>query len=77
MKTLWTTGDVIEALNGTAEFAKLFGFTASRVCNYRQRGRFPKETFIVIQRELKKRELRADLSLWSALPVEVFELGAA
>lgn len=74
---LHTTGEVIDALDGTGGTARLLGYTPQRVCNYRSREKFPITTFEAITEELRKRGLRADPALWPDLPASLAQELAA
>lgn len=64
MADLQTAGEVIDALGGTAATARLTGRKVQHVSNWRAAGRLPAKTFLVLQAELRERELSAPPSLW-------------
>lgn len=64
MESLTTTGEVIDALGGTAAVARLFGRSMTVVSNWKAGGCFPANTYVVFQRELAKLGLIAPDRLW-------------
>lgn len=61
---LQTVQDVIQALGGTAETARLTGKRSNHVVNWRNDGRFPAATFLLLTDQLRKRGCNAPPSLW-------------
>lgn len=61
---LLTVHDVIEELGGNAEAAKLLGVQYNTVCNWKMFGRFPSDTYVMMQKALKMREQTAPDHLW-------------
>ncbi len=60
-----TTAQVIDALGGIAEVAKLTGRNYDAVEKWRNaRGVFPPSTFLVMTKALQQRGASAPLSLW-------------
>ena len=54
---------VIEALGGTMEVAKLFGYTEQRVCNWRKRG-LPPDTYDALRPLVLKKVGSAPPLMW-------------
>jgi hypothetical protein len=67
LETLSTTDEVIDALGGNAECARRIGYAAKTVSAWRAwlRGRFPAETYVVLQDELRKAGKTAPATLWN------------
>lgn len=65
MTIIDNTTDIIATLGGTAAVARLTSTTAKAVHNWRAFGRFPANTFIVINSELIRLGLSAPAELWS------------
>lgn len=69
-----TTSEVIRALGGPREVARLvtsYGYRAgyNAVTNWKTRGKFPCETFLIMTSALRERDLgEADPSLWGIIP---------
>ena len=63
-RQLTTVDEVIDALDGTSETAKLVGRNSQAVSNWRARKQIPAETFVVLSAELRRRGLTAEASLW-------------
>lgn len=63
MSILNTPSAVIDALGGPTRTARLVGRSPNAVWNWRERG-FPPETYLVCQRLLSERGLRAPARLW-------------
>lgn len=59
-----TTGEVIDALGGTAAVARLLGRSMTVVSNWKAGGCFPSNTYVVFQTALARIGLRAPDSLW-------------
>ena len=64
MQELGTTKDVMDALGGTAEVAKLTGRTYNAAHNWRAFPRFPSNTYVAITRALDEKGIHAPASLW-------------
>jgi hypothetical protein len=72
MINLNTTEDVIDVLGGLAELSTLTGTSVNGVYNWRTENKFPADTYLLIQGELKLRNLIAPDHLWpmrKAVPV--------
>lgn len=67
MNTLRTTDEVIDALGGNGAVSALTARGATAVSNWRSkaRGKFPPETYLVIQQALAEKGLSAPPALWS------------
>lgn len=63
-RELLTAGQVIDALGGTAATARLTGRKDQHVSNWRASGRLPADTFLILQGELRERQLVAPPSVW-------------
>lgn len=62
---LTSVNAVIDALGGTTVVASLFGFRRpTPVSNWRVRGSFPSDKYLVMQAELNRRGLTAPPWLW-------------
>jgi len=64
MKRLKTVDDVIAALGGTTNTAKVLGRSAQSVSNMRIAGRMPSATFLRALRALRKAGYDAPPELW-------------
>ena len=64
VEILTNTSDVIDRLGGTSEVAKLTGKAQSAVCNWRKRGAFPADTFLIIGQALQELSCSAPPLLW-------------
>jgi hypothetical protein len=63
--TLYSASDVIDALGGNVETAKLTNRKDSGVVwNWRKAGRLPRDTFLIISAELERVGKYAPPSLW-------------
>lgn len=60
-----TTGEVIDALGGTARVAALFDVDGRVVSNWRAQSRFPAKTYVVLRDALSAIGEGAPESLWS------------
>lgn len=67
MDELLTASDVIDALGGTSKVARLTGRSMQAVSNWRERGAFPAETFLLLGDALGKAGRTAPASLWGML----------
>lgn len=63
-RELRTASEVIDALGGTAETARLTGKKDQHVSNWRAYGLLPSSTFLILQAELRDRDLSAPPSIW-------------
>lgn len=63
-RELQTAGDVIDALGGTAETARLTKRKSQHVSNWRAAGRLPPKTFLIVKKELAARGLTAPSRVW-------------
>jgi len=59
-----TVEDVIDALGGIAEVAEMTSALPTAVYNWRADGKFPTDTYLLIQNELKARGRVAPDYLW-------------
>jgi hypothetical protein len=64
MDSLVTTGEVIDALGGTAAVARMLGRSMTVVSNWKAGGCFPSNTYVVFQLELSKLNAAAPDRLW-------------
>lgn len=65
MAELTTTKQIIEALGGIDDVARLTGRNSDAVWNWDRRSEtFPANTFVAMQRALKERGHTAPVSLW-------------
>lgn len=64
MQELGTTKDVMDALGGTAEVAKLTKRTYNAAHNWRAFSTFPSNTYVAMNGALDEKGLRAPASLW-------------
>jgi len=60
-----TVEDTIEALGGNAAVAEITSNTINAIYNWRAAGKFPADTYLLLQNELKSRGRIAPDSLWS------------
>lgn len=65
MRTLHTSGEVIDALGGTAKVARLLGRRMTVVSNWRASGGFPANTYLAFQDALGRIHAEAPAQLWS------------
>ncbi|MCJ2086508.1 helix-turn-helix domain-containing protein [Methylobacterium sp. E-005] len=65
MRTFTTSGQVIDALGGTAELAKALGRKMTVISNWRTGGAFPANTYLVLTDLLQKVDSRAPAHLWN------------
>ena len=77
MEPLQTTSEVITALGGTAEVAKLTGRSMQAVSNWRSRGFFTAASYMTITDELARRSMCANPALWRSVPSAALLQGAA
>ena len=56
--------DVIDALGGTAETARITGRSQQAISNWRARGSLPPETYLVMQAALAEIGLEAPPAVW-------------
>jgi hypothetical protein len=59
-----TVDDVIDALGGTAAIAEMTSALPTAVYNWRAAGKFPTDTYLLIQDELRARGRVAPDHLW-------------
>lgn len=72
MQNLTTTGEVIDALGGNAVVAEMTKAKNKNVIyNWRAAGKFPANTYILFQSELRHRNLTAPDRLWAMRPTLV------
>lgn len=65
MRTLHTSGEVIDALGGTAKVARLLGRRMTVVSNWRTSGGFPANTYLAFREALGRIQAEAPAELWS------------
>ena len=65
LRELTTTADVIEALDRVGSVAVLTGRTTNAVHNWKASGKFPANTFVVMQEALRRKGCTAPTSLWT------------
>ena len=71
MMNLNTVEDVINALGGPAAVAKLSAGTLNSIYNWRAANKFPADTYLLLQSELRLRHLVAPDHLWPMrMPVQ-------
>lgn len=63
-RKLRTIGEVIEALGGNVAVRRRTGRSPQAVTNWRARGRFPRETYLLINGDLRRLRCSAPASLW-------------
>lgn len=68
MRTLSTTSEVIDALGGTAEVARLTGRKLNAASNWHQFQTFPPDTFLTMQEALSDIGIKAPAWLWRQAP---------
>ena len=61
---LQTSGEVIDALGGTAELAASLGRSMTVISNWRTAGSFPANTYLVLNGMLSKAGASAPAHLW-------------
>lgn len=72
MKELATAAEVIEQLGGPTAIGRLVGRSAQSAVNWRTAGRLPSDTFLILQAELRSRDMSAPPAVWGILePTEV------
>lgn len=76
VRELTTTAEVIDALGGVSEVAKLTGRSYGAAFNWRGFVRFPADTFVVMQAALKAIGCSAPISLWGMVPARPEEVRA-
>jgi hypothetical protein len=74
---LTTTGEVIDALGGSAQLARMLGYSVQRVHNWRGFPTFPADTFLALNSALHAKGLTAPPSLWSQVEPPARELREA
>lgn len=63
-KSLTSVSEIVRALGGTKEACAIFDVGQSAIGNWRGANRLPPHTYPIVQSELMKRGLSADLSVW-------------
>lgn len=63
-RELHTTSEIVKALGGNGPTARLTGRTTQHVWNWKNAGRFPADTFLILSKELEDRGYRAVPELW-------------
>ena len=66
IRELKSTAEVIDAI-GRDRFMALTGKSTQQTTNYKSTGRFPPETFVVLQDEIERLRCRAPRSLWGMI----------
>jgi hypothetical protein len=56
--------NLVDALGGTCQLARLAGVVPSAVSNWKRTGRFPARLYVQMRRKLKARGMTADIHLW-------------
>lgn len=69
MHTLSTTGQVIDALGGTAGLAKALGRRMTVISNWRTCGSFPANTYLALTAMLARSGANAPAHLWNMVDV--------
>lgn len=64
LRELTTTAEVIETLDRADSVASLTGRTTNAVHNWKSFGKFPANTFVVMQEALRAKGCSAPTSLW-------------
>lgn len=64
MRELQTSGEVIDALGGTAGLAAALGRRMTVVSNWRTAGSFPANTYLILTEMLARLDLTAPSHLW-------------
>lgn len=63
-KVLTTASEVIEELGGPAAAGRMVGRSVQSAVNWRAANRFPADTFLIFQAELRERDMTAPPSIW-------------
>lgn len=63
-QSLSTVEEVVAALGGNGPIGEITGRKTQHVSNWKADGKFPADTFLVLQAALKKKRLQAPPSLW-------------
>lgn len=63
-EVLSTAGDVIQKLGGPTIVGRMVGRSVQSVVNWRNANKLPADTFLILQAELRERELAAPPSIW-------------
>lgn len=69
-RDLETTAEVMEALGGINAVAEITGSEYKAAANWKGFKAFPSRTYLVMNRELERRGLRAPVSLWKMVESE-------
>lgn len=64
MRELQTAKDVIDVIGGTGATARLNGRKSNHVVNWRNAGRFPADTYLVMKQQIEAQGFTAPASLW-------------
>lgn len=64
MENIKTASDVIDAFGGNATASRVLGVGYNSICNWKAYGRFPADTYLLMQGELKTRGFVAPDNLW-------------
>lgn len=64
MVTLHSVKDVVAALGGPTETARIAKSGANNVWNWKSTNKFPADSYLLLSEELKARDLYAPPSLW-------------
>jgi hypothetical protein len=71
MRDLRTAQEVIDALGGLAAVCELTGANTKQAWNWAGRAEmFPSNTYVVMQRALRRRSLRAPAWMWNMKGIE-------
>ena len=68
MKIIRTVDDVIDALGGNLKASKLLGVKYNSITNWKMFGRFPSDTYVLVQDQLMQRGQVAPDELWRMRP---------
>ncbi len=67
-RELQTTSEVIEALGGPTAIGLITGRSTQAAWNWKQTGRLPADTYLVISKALELKDLAAPIALWGMVP---------
>jgi DNA-binding transcriptional regulator YdaS (Cro superfamily) len=56
--------NLVDALGGTCQLARLVGVVPSAVSNWKREGRFPARLYVQMRRKLRARGVTVDNHLW-------------
>lgn len=69
-EVLSTAGDVIQKLGGPTVVGRMVGRSVQSVVNWRSANKLPADTFLILQAELRDRDLNAPPSIWGIREAE-------